>query len=427
MLKNLYLLVALISFTLTTNANVGDTTWVQATHVNLNYYNNFDTAVAFPTGSNTYRKIYMICTLGQYNCPAGSQYCHQWDYDIENIVMTPTGDTLEISRFVTPFATSGTPGFGPSWQQHYIFDVTDFYPVLKNSATLRAHYSGYSGGFTLDTKFAFIEGTPERNVLGISPLWNRTYTFGDQMNVIDSNLKSITKTPVAGTVAAEMKVTITGHGADSASGCCEFDYTGAGHGYTVVANNAPIAQTSMNVNCGSSELYPQGGTWASARAGAWCPGGLVTTARYRLPGATTGIAYPVDLDFDNSYDGLGHYGVYIVASSMFYYGAYNKSVDASVEDIIAPTNFEGYRRENPRASEPVVKIRNTGSAAITTMLIEYGVQDSIPQLYIFNGSLSAGADTVISLPAVTSITSLSLGGAAGLYNFNTKINVSFID
>jgi hypothetical protein len=99
MRKNMYLLFfALVSF-VTVKANVGDTTWVYANNVQLNYYNNFDSTVVFPNGSKSYRKIYMIMTLGEYNCPNGTQYCHQWDYDLENTIMNSRGDTLELLSF----------------------------------------------------------------------------------------------------------------------------------------------------------------------------------------------------------------------------------------------------------------------------------------------------------------------------------------
>src|SRR6185437_3426192 len=122
----------------------GDTTWVQANIVHLNNYNNFDTAVAFPNGSTSYRKILMMFTLGEYNCPTGSQYCHQWDYTVTNYVMTKT-DTVELSRFITPYANTGVPRFPSTWKQRYIYDVSDFYTLLKDSAKIRINYSGYSG------------------------------------------------------------------------------------------------------------------------------------------------------------------------------------------------------------------------------------------------------------------------------------------
>ena len=403
------------------NAAVGDTTWVQSFHGDFTNPGAFDTTIKFPDGSVTYRKIYMIITIGEYTCPGGSQYCHQWDYDVENYVMTPRGDTLELGRFITPYATAGTPGFGSTWQQHYIFDVSDYYNVLKDSALMRANYSGYSYGFTGDVKFAFIEGTPERNIMGYDRLWNNTYSYGNPANLIDSNVLPYTFTPPAGTVSAEMKFLITGHGSDSTSGCCEFDATGVGHTYTVLANNNPVAQYNMNVNCGMSELYPQGGTWLYGRAGNWCPGGSVNLGQYPLTGVSAGNPYTTDVNFDDSYYGGNNFGIYKIASAVFYYGGYNKTLDASLEDIIAPTNFEWYRRENPRVSEPIIKIRNTGGTVINSMLIRYGVKDSVQSQYIWTGSLASSADAVITLPAIASLTNLSLGAASGLHNFIATI------
>jgi hypothetical protein len=421
MRKIVYLLAFIVISSVAAKANVGDTTWVQANHVNLNYYNNFDTSIVFPDGTVSYRKIYMIMTLGEYTCPSGTQYCHQWDYDLENYIMTPGGDTLELSRFVTPYATSGTPGFSAAWKQHYIFDVTDYYTVLKDSGTVRIHYSGYSGGFTLDVKFAFIQGTPERNVLGITRLWSGGYTFGNPSNLIDSNIQPLLETAAPGMESAEMKVAITGHGADNTSECCEFDATSVGHAYAVVANGNTIAQTNMNVNCGASELYPQGGTWAYARAGNWCPGGSVTVAQYKLPGVTAGNPYTADLNFDDNYDGGGNYGDYKIEASMFYYGGYNHTLDASLEDIVAPTNFEWYHRENPRVSVPVVKVRNTGSTPITSIAFRYGVKDSAMSQYTWTGTIAPLTDTLISLPALPALTNLSLISATGLYHFVAEI------
>ena len=292
MKKHFYILALLGMINLPAlHAAVGDTTWVQAFYGDFTHYGAFDTGVVFPDGSVTYRKIYMIITIGEYSCVQGSQYCHQWDYDLENYVMTPAGDTLELGRFITPYATTGTPGFTGTWQQHYIYDVSDYYPILQNSALMRVFYSGYSWGFTGDVKFAFIQGTPERNILGHAKLWNNTYTYGDTANPIDSNLLQYTLIPPAGTVSTEMKFLISGHGADNTSQCCEFDNTGVGHPYTVWANNNPVAEYNMNVNCGLSELYPQGGNWLYQRAGNWCPGGSVNVAQYPLPGVTRWDAF----------------------------------------------------------------------------------------------------------------------------------------
>lgn len=421
MRKVIYLILLLISFGHFAKANVGDTTWVQAQNVQLSWYNNYDSTAVFPDGSKTYRKIYMIMTLGQYNCPAGTQYCHQWDYDLENYIMTKGGDTLEISRFITPYATTGTPGFGPSWKQHYIFDVTDYAKQLQDTALVRVHYSGYSGGFTLDVKFAFIEGTPERNVIQINKLWSGGFSYGNLANLIDSNIKPITLTMPATAQSAEMKVAITGHGQDDATGCCEFDFSGVGHTYSVAVNNTSVGQQNMNVVCGTNEVYPQGGTWAFHRSGNWCPGGKVTVGRYKMTGATPGSQYDVDLNFDDSYDGTANYGSYTLEGSVVSYGALNHTLDASLEEIISPSSFEWYKRENPLASKPVITVRNTGSTPVTSILFQYGVQDSDQSQFIWTGNIPPLTNATIVMPALQAITNLSMNGVTGSQGFVVKI------
>jgi hypothetical protein len=92
-----------------------------------------------------------------------------------------------------------------------------------------------------------------------------------------------------------------------------------------------------------------------------------------------------------------------------------------MDDIIAPTNFPWYRRENPRVSAPVVKVRNTGGTTITSVLINYGVRDSTLSQYIWTGSLAPLTDTIISLPAVNALTNLSLNSATGTHTFIVMI------
>lgn len=421
MKNSLSLLFAAFLFSAGVKANTGDTTWVQCFNGQFTHYGNYDTAVQMPGGTATYRKIYLIFTMGEYNCPGGATYCHQWDYTIDNTIMTPHGDTFEMARFISPYATSGTPGFPSNWKQHYIFDVSDFYPMLKDSVTMRVGYSGYSWGFTGDVKLAFIEGTPERNVAGHSALWNGYYTYGNLSNPIDSNVKPYQLTAPDSAQTAELKLIITGHGADSANNCCEFSNNGQTYFYDVISNGNDIIHQGMDINCGWSELYPQGGTWLLFRSGNWCPGGLVSLAQYRLPGISGGNPFSVDVNFDDSYNGLNHFGGYAIAGSVFYYKGFNKNLDASLEDVIAPTNFEWYRRENPRSSVPVVKVRNTGATAITSLLFQYGVADSVPQQYIWMGTLAPLQDTIINLPQLNALTNLSLNGSSGNYKFVAQL------
>lgn len=389
LLASSFLLLFSISY-----AAPGDTTWVQAQNRRLdngNGYGAYDTAVAFPTANISYRKVLMVFNLGEYPCPAGTQYCHQWDYTVTHLLMTPT-DTFEIARMITPYATSGSPRFPSTWNKDYVFDVTDYAPYMKGNAVMRLFYSGYSAGFTANIKFAFIEGTPERDVKSIAKLWRTSKNYGDAANPIDNFITAKSLTAPAGTQYAEMKVTITGHGADN-NYCCEFDP----HTYHVKLNNTEIDQFNIwKDDCGFNQLSPQGGTWIYDRAN-WCPGESVRIISHKLTGITAGSNYTTDIDFDAYTAGNTSYGSYTVNGVVVNYGAFNHTKDASLDDIISPTIADDHFRDNPFCGNPIIKIANNGSTAITSMKIKYGADGSMTT-FNWSGNMAPLTSQQISLP-----------------------------
>ena len=75
-------------------------------------------------------------------------------------------DRYELSRYITPYGINLTLGpDGWAW----VFDVTDYAPLLKDSVELEC------GNWQelLDLKFAFIEGTPPRDVQNVTALLER--------------------------------------------------------------------------------------------------------------------------------------------------------------------------------------------------------------------------------------------------------------
>lgn len=425
MKKCFYALVVLLcAATFSVNASPGDTTWVQATNRRFdrgNGYGNYDTAVAFPSGNVSYRKVYMIFTLGKYACPGYNPsnpgegptqtgWCSDWDYDVHNIVMTPT-DTFELGRLITPYANSNYPRTPLGFTYRYIYDVTDYYPILRNAAVMRVFYSGYSAGFTGDIKFAFIEGTPERNVLGVSRIWNGGFDYGRTTGTpINTQLGTLSKTAPAGTSTAELKVLITGHGGNNEpNGCAEF----CANTYNLSLNNNVIAnQNFWRANCSSNDLYPQSGTWIYNRAN-WCPGALVEEFRYKLSGITAGNNFTLGMTFPNY---TSNESSYKIDGAVVYYGPYNNTVDAAVEEIIAPSNAEYHYRKNPMVGKPVIVLRNSGSTTLTSAKFEYNVVGRSAQTYTWNGSLAPSAATEVNLAELA-----DLKLASGTYKFHVKI------
>lgn len=410
----LFLLLVLLSFA--GKAAPGDTTWVQA-HANIQLPNtakNVDTSIVFPDGTKTYRRIYMIFTLGKHQCAGNPQYCGDWDYTVQNFLLTPNGDSVEIGRLITPYANAQGPRTPWTWKQRYVFDVTDFYTLLKDTAIVRIHYSGYSGGFTGDIKFAFIEGTPPRNVFGVERLWTGSHRYGDVNNPIENKIDTITKTAPANTKYTEMKLNITGHGYDD-NQCSEF----CKKYYKVMLNGNSIAQKDIwRGDCGYNHLYPQTGTWVYDRAN-WCPGDLVFTNVHKLPGVTGGSTYDIDVDFEQYVGSINiaqrSWGSYIIEGMVFYYGDHNRQIDASFEDIIAPNNHETHFRSNPSTGSPIIKVKNTGAVAITSMKISYETGGNSNE-YSWQGSIAALEDAIIYLPEVWETRTLT-----GSQTFTAKI------
>lgn len=406
-MKRIFYLIAaagLLAVSNNASAAPGDTTWATShTDVQMTSYGAFDAPVSFPDGSKSYRKIFMIFELGKYACPGNPQYCYDWDYDVQTLLMPPTGDTIELGRLITPYAdhTLGAR-MAMNWKGKYMYDVTDYYPLLKNNAMIRVNYFGYSFGFTASVKFAFVEGTPERNVVGVQKVWRGSYNYGHGSVDINTALGNVSYTAPAGTVSAACKFLITGHGGDASANAAEF-YP---NNYTVNLNNNPIAtQSFWRDNCGLNNYYPQNGTWVYDRA-SWCPGDLVHHYTHELNGVTANSNYSLSVSFP-SYTSVpsssGSTASYKIQNVVVYYGALNHTLDASIEDIIAPTNEESHYRENPFVGKPIISVRNSGSTTITSIKFEYGVVGGTPQQYTWTGSLASLNNQTIELAECTSL------------------------
>lgn len=388
-----FLFIVLILSAVTAKANPGDSTWVQAHYDKwLTNVGNYDTTITFPGGTVTYRKIYMIFTLGKYQCPGAPTYCGDWDYMAQTYLMTPAGDSIELGRLITPYANASYPRTPWTWKERYIFDVTDYYPLLKNNATIRLRYSGSTGGFTANIKFVFIEGVPDRNVLGITPLWRGDFSYGSTANPIENKITLLNETAPVNAQSAAMKFIITGHRSDN-SGCSEF----CKKYYQVLVNGNLQSQTDIwRDNCGFNHMYPQSGTWVYNR-GNWCPGDLVKTNTHVLQGISSGSNYTLDVDFEPYTTTATAPPYYSIGAAIIYYGGLNKTLDASLDDIIAPTNYEGHYRENPLSGKPSILLHNSGSTTITSLKIEYGLPGNLVQ-YNWVGSLVSLEETQIDLP-----------------------------
>lgn len=398
--KVLLLLIFVEFFNFSATANPGDTTWVTVFNLRkITYHGTYDTTSVFPTGKR-YRKIRMHYILGRYACPAGSQYCGSWDYTTQ-VYARPAGkDSVEIARVITPYATDWLT---LNKKHDYIVDVTDYASVLQGSTAMRYFYDGYSWGFTLTLKLEMIEGVPPMDAVSVKNVYDGYYTYGAAPTATNYIENYLVPKPFSYTATTRpfIKNTVSGHGSDN-TGCSEF----CSKYYQLKVDNNLVSQNQLwRSSCGLNEVYPQTGTWIYERAN-WCPGEVVHPIYHDLTSLTTAnTTFSVDVDMQ-PYTTANPSAGYNFVSHFINYSSPNHSLDVSIDDIISPTKDDNYYRENPTCANPTIKIRNTGTQMVTSVVFNYGLHGQTPLTYTWTtDSLKFLEETVVVFPSASSILS----------------------
>ena len=294
---------------------------------------------------------------------------------------------FQIMSFVTPYGAYLDLGTnGKTWY----FDVTDFSPILMGNKRINMT-SGGQWQEDMDIKFHFIVGIPSRDVVDIQQIW-RPQSKG-YSTIIDNNSfepRDVLLDPNA--ESFKIRTTITGHGQEG-------EFISQNHFININGGNIEYTWPVWT-SCGSNPIYPQGGTWIYDRAG-WCPGQASDLREdditsLVIPGQTHNIDYGV-----MSASGSSNYWV---SSQLVSYKGANHDLDASIIDIISPTNKVKYSRINPTCGKPKIIIKNTGETTLTSLKIEYWVNSSTnKEVQIWNGILNFQEEQTIELNAPSSL------------------------
>lgn len=301
-------------------------------------------------------------------------------------------EMYEIGRFITPYGIGfdlGPNGF--TW----VYDVTDYQQLLKNSVDFMAHNTQE----LIDVKFAFIEGTPPRDVHNIERVWGSagSYNYG---NLIDDASLSSQSMYLADT-SSQFKVVsrITGHGHyGTQTNCCE--WSPKDHKILIDGVERFTWDIWQETECGDNPNIGQGGTWPYAREG-WCPGDLVKDHGFEItPYVTPGTNVSIDYDIEDVYNGdqSERDGNYVIATHLVSYGAPNFQRDAALVDILNPNANDLYSKWNPSCSNPRVIIQNTGSDTLTSCSILIWMSYGTHIEYQWTGSLAFLEKEVVEIP-----------------------------
>ncbi len=417
-MKNILLLaISLFGFGL--KAAPGDTTWVGIhNNTQMTWYERYTDKALFPDGSKTYHKILMYYTLG---CANGG--CSDWDYTTRVTLLQPTGnidsniasiDTLsqspliidttwqqfevkepyELARVITPYGN----GLSNNWTHDFVYDLTDFYALLKDSVEIEVFYQGWSAGFSATLNFAFIEGPRPREITKIENLYMGR---GDYLNSADfeqTHLPSKNVSIAPNTTGMSLRANFSGHGFVNALNCAEFcqkDY------YVKVNGQTAVTQSIWRDDCGLNPIWPQGGTWLYDRAN-WCPGDKSLFHHHILDTYVSGNT-AIDLDVDiEAYSYTVPSGQvpagYNYAVQLIQYGDPGFAHDAELERILAPSDEDELGRLNPSCRNAIVKIKNKGSEPLTSCTVRYGLKGQAWETFQWTGNLTFGESEVVELP-----------------------------
>jgi endonuclease/exonuclease/phosphatase family metal-dependent hydrolase len=307
-------------------------------------------------------------------------------------------EQFEIGRFITPYGKRldlGLNGF--TW----VYDVTDYEPLLHGKVDLQAA----NGQELIDLKFIFIEGVPPRDVISVRNIWQEgSYLYRDLADNIKLQATSLKLQDGAETF--KLRARISGHGEKGPLSCCEWDPKM--HSYII--NNDKRFDWKVWRDCGMNPVYPQGGTWQFDRAG-WCPGTFVDTYDFEItpyvkPGETATIDYMVQpYDPDNGEEE----GNFEMAMHLFEYSAPNYNLELELNDILAPSQRQEYRRMNPISLNPVIRVKNNGADTVTEFVVEYGLEGNEKSSYTWSGKLGfmQSADIILPKPSWEGISACS--------------------
>jgi hypothetical protein len=294
---------------------------------------------------------------------------------------------FQIMSFVTPYGMGVNFGeFGESWY----FDVTDFTPVLQGPKRMTISGGG-QWQEDLDIKFLFIVGTPPKDVLEMQQIW-RPQSKGYSTIMSDGAFEPRSNLMFANASSYKIRSVITGHGQDG-------EFFPRTHYLNVDGANPPTESWQVWTECADNPVYPQGGTWIYDRAG-WCPGKATDLKEVDItPLITPGQAHVFDYGVNS-----GGSSNYWVSNQLVSYGNPNFSLDAAITDILSPTNKIVNSRTNPICSNPKVVIQNTGSIPLTSLIIEYWINNApAPETFSWNGSLDFLEKEEVELPAPSTL------------------------
>lgn len=303
----------------------------------------------------------------------------------------------ELVSFVTPYGIGLDLGLeGATWE----IDLSDYVSILNGDRRLQMTLGGQNQE-QMDLEFLFVVGTPPRDVIQYEQIWQGTNRIGSaNINQILADQKFAPIDIQLSTLGEKFKIrsSITGHGAEG-----EFQQNGGVVNHFLTVNQTDGFDWRVNKECSFNPIFPQGGTWVYDRQG-WCPGEQSLAEEHNLSQfADAGETVSLDYYTSSAPNPTGDYR-YHVAHQLVGYGPANFQTDAAVTRIVAPNNSAEFTRVGTVCANPTIVIQNTGAEELTSLTINYWLNESqSPQSYEWTGSLAFLETQEVVIPSTVEL------------------------
>lgn len=353
-----------------------------------NFYSRWG---VFPSAGKPIRRINLHVT---FKCP-DTMRCADWDYldfiKIKRIGgMQGADKDFEIARMLTPYGGA----FNKDWNFNWQVDITDFSLLLRDSVEIEYNHTGYEDnkhrGWKITLDFEIITGQPIAQPISIQKIYSKAFGYGDSAQSIEKSLVPIAFKKAPGADYAVFRVLHTGHGANPGDYCGEF----CSKKRFTIFNEDVIDERPIWRKCGDNPLYPQAGTWVYDRAN-WCPGYLQQPEVLHIP--LTRNDNTIDIDME-PYTITKSEAVENITAYLIQYKKNTLQHDATIIDIITPTNKKIYSRLNPTCSMPKILIKNSGTATLKSLQIKYGTVGQALHSFTWTGLIKSGYTDTVTMP-----------------------------
>jgi hypothetical protein len=298
---------------------------------------------------------------------------------------------IEIARFFLPWLKDGN-----SQTTGFRFNLSDYSSLFQGDVNLKFKGRNIEEDVALKLHFSWKKGRSALIQNKIENLWRSGiagFDYNNKKRPINNKLKTQSiKIPNTSRYAL-LKIYLSGN----CRGNKAVSEAEAGKFYFLKINGKSVAKRPIwRSDCGLNPHFPQEGPWANSRPN-WCPGQALHVYDHFISLGSDSLL-SISLQFQNPNENNPMIQNYIVSANLILFDSASFKNDAALLEILAPNKANQHKRYNPICSSPVIRVRNTGTDTLRSLMINYGLNDELDNRYRWRGELAFMEEEIVYLP-----------------------------